>query len=201
MSEKPGLTRAGLIDAALTLLDEVGLKGLTVRRLAADLGVKSPALYWHIRTKQELLDGVAEAIVRAAGLGPPHDGEPWQDWLVRRALAYRAAVLGHRDGALVVASSTRLGAEALELFDAELRALVAEGFTPRLALDTISALSHYTTGFLLREQSPPTAGAGPVGALPGTLVAARRAGGGGFETGARLIVAGAERELAGVTGG
>lgn len=191
MSEKPGLTRDGLIEAALALLDEVGLKGLTVRRLAADLGVKSPALYWHIRTKQELLDGMAEAILRTAGLGPPRDGERWQDWLVRRALAYRDAVQNHRDGALVITSATGLSAEALELFDAELRALVAEGFTPELALETISALSHYTTGFLLRSSSA----AGSLDGLPADspLLAALRAGGGGFERGVLLIVAGAER--------
>jgi len=195
MSEKPGLTRAGLIEAALELLDEVGLKGLTVRRLATDLGVKSPALYWHIRTKQELLDGMAETILRTAGLGPPRDGERWQDWLVRRALAYRDAVQSRRDGALVIASAARLSPEALELFDAELGALVDAGFTPGLALETISALSHYTTGYLLQEQS--TTAAPPSVPADSLLAAALRAGDGGFERGVRLIVAGAERALEG----
>src|SRR6266498_5119399 len=72
-SRRPGLTRQTMIETALLLLDEVGLDGLTVRRLAAELGVQSPSLYWHIRTKQELLDGMADTIVQAAGMGPPRD--------------------------------------------------------------------------------------------------------------------------------
>src|SRR6266545_4694662 len=73
-SRRPGLTRQTMIETALLLLDEVGLDGLTVRRLAAELGVQSPSLYWHIRTKQELLDGMADTIVQAAGMGPPRRG-------------------------------------------------------------------------------------------------------------------------------
>ncbi|MFI6317684.1 TetR family transcriptional regulator [Nonomuraea sp. NPDC050556] len=68
------MTRKTLIDTALRLLD-----GLTVHRLATGLGVQSPALYWHIRTKQELLDGTADAIVQSAGMGPPQAGETWQE--------------------------------------------------------------------------------------------------------------------------
>jgi TetR/AcrR family tetracycline transcriptional repressor len=58
-----GLSRELLIETGLRLLDEVGLDGLSVRRLAAELGVRSPALYWHIKTKQELLEGMAAAII------------------------------------------------------------------------------------------------------------------------------------------
>ena len=139
--KRPGLTKQVLIDTALRLLDEVGLEGLTVRRLAAELGVQSPALYWHIRTKQELLDGMADAICRAPGMGPPRDDESWQDWLLRRARAYRATLLARRDGARVVAHARSLSQETVALFDRELAAMVERGFTPALALHTIGALT------------------------------------------------------------
>jgi TetR/AcrR family tetracycline transcriptional repressor len=152
-NKRPGLTRHTLIETGLRLLDEVGLDGLTVRRLAAELGVRSPALYWHIRTKQELLDGMADLIVQTAGMGLPRDGESWQDWLTRRARAYRTSLLAHRDGARVVVNAASLSPVATQMFDRELTAMVGLGFSPVLALRTISSLTHYVTGFVLREQT------------------------------------------------
>jgi TetR/AcrR family tetracycline transcriptional repressor len=150
---RAGLTRHTMIETALRLLDEVGLDGLTVRRLAAELGVQSPSLYWHIRTKQELLDGMADAIIQAAGMGPPRDGESWQDWLTHRARAYRQCVLAHRDGARLVATARWLSRATIKTFDQELTAMVDRGFTPVLALRTVAALSRYVTGFVLQEQT------------------------------------------------
>jgi TetR/AcrR family tetracycline transcriptional repressor len=142
-----------MIETALRLLDEVGLDGLTVRRLAAELGIRSPSLYWHIRTKQELLDGMADAIIQAAGMGPPRDGESWQDWLARRARAYRRSLLAHRDGARLVAGAAALSPAAVKMFDQELTAMVDRGFTPALALRTIAAITRYVNGFVLQEQT------------------------------------------------
>ncbi|MER5420806.1 TetR/AcrR family transcriptional regulator C-terminal domain-containing protein [Streptosporangium roseum] len=155
MSEtrRPALSRHTLIETALRLVDQVGLDGLTVRRLATELGVKSPALYWHIRTKQELLDAMADAIILAAGMGPPREGQSWQDWLTRRAHAYRASLLAHRDGARLVANAAGLSPATIRLFDEELTALVGCGFTPVLALRTIGSCTSYINGFVLREQA------------------------------------------------
>jgi TetR/AcrR family tetracycline transcriptional repressor len=150
--KRAGLTRDTIIETALRLLDEVGLDGLTVRRLAAELGVQSPALYWHLRNKRELLDGMADAITLAAGMGPPGDGESWQNWLARRARAYRSSLLAHRDGARIVANA-RPSSATLRLFDEELTAMVCRGFTPVLALRTIMAFAHYVNGFVLQEQT------------------------------------------------
>ncbi|GII85707.1 hypothetical protein Ssi03_36970 [Sphaerisporangium siamense] len=156
-NKRPGLTRRVLVETALRLLDETGLEGLTVRRLAAELGVQSPALYWHIRTKQELLDEMADAIIQAAGMGPPREGESWQNWLCRRATAYRASLLAHRDGARIVATARRLSPETVKLFEAELAAMTSHGFTPALALRTITTVTYYVNGFVLQEQSQPQA--------------------------------------------
>jgi AcrR family transcriptional regulator len=53
------LDRATVVRAALRLLDEVGLHGLSLRKVASELGVQAPALYWHFKNKQELLDEMA----------------------------------------------------------------------------------------------------------------------------------------------
>jgi TetR/AcrR family tetracycline transcriptional repressor len=150
-----GLSRELLIETGLRLLDEVGLDGLSVRRLAAELGVRSPALYWHIKTKQELLEGMAAAIIMSAGMGPPEGDETWPEWLRRRARAYRKSLLSHRDGARLITSARR-APDALEDFERELEAMVRLGFTPALALRTIMVIADYTNGFVLQEQAEPS---------------------------------------------
>jgi TetR/AcrR family tetracycline transcriptional repressor len=192
-----GLSRELLIETGLRLLDEVGLDGLSVRRLAAELGVQSPALYWHFKTKQELLEGMASAILMAAGMGPPEDGETWPQWLRRRARAYRKSLLSHRDGARLITSARR-APEALAGFERELEAMVKLGFTPALALHTIMVIADYTNGFVLQEQAlqsqPTTQELEMLARLP-TLREAFRTGGyrqpdAAFEHGLDVMVAG-----------
>ena len=60
------LERETVARAALVVLDEVGLDGLTVRRIAEALGVQNPALYWHFKNKQDLLDRMAEVMLADA---------------------------------------------------------------------------------------------------------------------------------------
>lgn len=150
---RPSLDRATVVQTALELLKKVGLDGLTTRRLADDLGVKSPALYWHFRSKQELLDAMADALIRAAGMGPPRSGETWQEWLARRAHAYRTSLLAYPDSARIVARAQQLSPAAIRAFNEELEAMVALGFDAVQALRTITALTNYVNGFILQEQS------------------------------------------------
>lgn len=200
-----GLSRDVLIETGLRLLDEVGLDGLSVRRLAAELGVQSPALYWHVKTKQELLDGMASAIIVSAGMGPPRDGESWQEWIRRRANAYRASLLSHRDGARLIVSARR-APQAVAGFEAELAAMVGLGFTPELALRTIMTVGDYANGFVLQEQvriGPPGDEEVAMLATMPTLLAAFESGGyrvpdEAFGHGLTVLIKGTEAVLAGL---
>jgi TetR/AcrR family tetracycline transcriptional repressor len=192
-----GLTREVLIETGLRLLNEVGLDGLTVRRLATELGVQSPALYWHVKTKQELLDAMAGQIIAAADLKPAAPGEPLTDWLAGRARAYRRALLAHRDGARLVAAARR-APETVLRFDAELSAMVERGLEPVEALRTIAALNHYVDGSVLEEQASGPVRFSSVGDVP-TLLRALEAGpamdDAVFEHGLRLLIQGIEVDL------
>jgi TetR/AcrR family tetracycline transcriptional repressor len=150
---RPSLDRSTVVQTALELLKRVGLDGLTTRRLADELGVKSPALYWHFHNKQELLDAMADAFIRGAGMGPPRSGETWQQWLARRVRAYRTSLLAYPDSARIVAGARQLSPAAIRAFNEELEAMVALGFDPVQALRTITALTNYVNGFILQEQS------------------------------------------------
>lgn len=150
---RPSLDRSTVVQAALELLKRVGLDGLTTRRLADELGVKSPALYWHFHNKQELLDAMADKLIREAGMGPPRSGETWQQWLARRVRAYRTSLLAYPDSARIVTEAQQLSPAAIRAFNEELEAMVALGFAPVQALHTITALTNYVNGFILQEQS------------------------------------------------
>ncbi len=116
---RPSLDQSTVVQTALELLKKVGLDGLTTQRLADELGVKSPALYWHFHNKQELLDAMADAFIRGAGMGPPRSGETWQQWLARRVHAYRTSLLAYPDSARIVAGARQLSPAAIRAFNEE----------------------------------------------------------------------------------
>jgi len=205
-SRPAGLDRARVAATALTLLDEVGLDGLTVRRLATELGVQSPALYWHFRNKQELLDLMAQELQASMETSSPRDDESWPQWTARRARERRRLLLSHRDGARLVAG-TRPGPAIARQAEAELQPLIAAGFTPAQALRSITAIGHYVTGFVMEEQSarhrpqpdPPTSLASAIQDTP-TLMAAIREGGppesdDAFEQGVAMLIDGMQALL------
>ncbi len=61
-AERTKLSRAAVVDRALELADTDGLDALTIRRLATELGVTPMALYWHFRSKEELIAGLADRV-------------------------------------------------------------------------------------------------------------------------------------------
>jgi len=147
------VTRDEIVAAALALLDEAGLDGLTLRRLADRLGIRAPTLYWHVRDKRELLDLVASAIMdqALAGWREPRPGQAWWDWLAGRARVMRSALLAHRDSAMILAGNRPTG-QALPGIERQLQALTGAGFSPPDAMLALQALNAYVIGEVLDTQ-------------------------------------------------
>ena len=82
-----------ILAAALALADEAGLEAVTMRAVAARVGITPMALYRHVADKESLLDGVLETAV--TGIGLPDPSLPWDDRLTGLALAVRAAGRRH----------------------------------------------------------------------------------------------------------
>ena len=61
--ERRPLTRDAIVEAALAVLDRDGLSGLSMRRLAQELGAGAASLYWHVGNKEELLSLMLDRIV------------------------------------------------------------------------------------------------------------------------------------------
>jgi TetR/AcrR family tetracycline transcriptional repressor len=144
------ITRERLVYAALALLDEVGLDGLTTRRLAQTLEVQSPSLYWHVRDKDQLLLLLADAI--CGEIGSPPDGLGWRDYLEALAWEYRRVLKRHRDAALVLAMTPPVGPNRLRLAERSLAALLDVGLPPVLVARAGFLMTDYVTNFVLEEQ-------------------------------------------------
>ncbi|MEW9528493.1 TetR/AcrR family transcriptional regulator C-terminal domain-containing protein [Microbispora sp. NPDC049125] len=149
-----GLERDTIVRTAVRLLDEVGLDKLTLRRLAAELGVQAPALYWHFRNKQELLDEMAEVLTVREGqaLRPLAVGESWEEWLAGWFRDQRRVFNAHRDTARL-AAGTHPGQGTLATVELILESLQRAGFTPMEAMGGVGALASFTGGFVLEEQA------------------------------------------------
>lgn len=146
--------------AALDLLDQVGFDGLSTRRLAAELGVKGPSLYWHFKTMAALRDHMAEAMLADAMPSPDPAISPgdWRSWLAEGAHGLRRAALSRRDGARILIAGRPTGARPALSFPAMVGRLEAEGFTREAGASAILALGRYVLGWTLAEQ---VAGAEP----------------------------------------
>jgi TetR/AcrR family tetracycline transcriptional repressor len=177
------INRSDVLASAIRVLDEVGLPDLTMRRVAADLGVAPGALYWHIPNKQSLLAAIADTVVSDPGLAAAASKSRmrWDRQLNGFAHALRSALRRHRDGAEVVSASlaSRLGSSNLH---SPIEAIATgAGAKPADAQAAALTLVHFVVGFTFEEQTRELmAGAG---AAAGELdpIASERAFAGGVD--------------------
>ncbi|MER7463018.1 TetR/AcrR family transcriptional regulator C-terminal domain-containing protein [Streptomyces sp. NPDC097981] len=153
----PPLSRLTVAETALRLLNESGLDKLTLRAIAQELDVKAPALYWHFKNKQELIDEMATEMLRRMATGPEESGAdtpstPWRERLLAANRDLRRALLAYRDGARVFTGSRFTGTEHAERSEAYLRALLAQGFELPQAVRAMATAFSYTLGFVIEEQ-------------------------------------------------
>lgn len=147
------LTRERLLDAAVARADAHGIEGLTMRGLAAELGVEAMSLYHHIAGKDALLDGIVDRVYQQIE-SPPADGA-WQEGLRRRSRSVRAALLRHPWALPLMESRRTPGPATLAYHDANIACLRAAGFSPTQVAHAYAVLDAYVYGFVLQETSLP----------------------------------------------
>ncbi|QCR49189.1 TetR/AcrR family transcriptional regulator [Streptomyces sp. SGAir0924] len=147
------LDRRRVADTALDLLNEVGLDGLTLRAIARELDVKAPALYWHFKDKQALLDEMATEMYRRMVADTSLDpADAWRERLLKTNRGLRAALLGYRDGAKVFSGSRFTGAVHAEQMESDLRLFTTAGLTLPQAVRATTTAYVFTLGFVTEEQ-------------------------------------------------
>jgi TetR/AcrR family transcriptional regulator, tetracycline repressor protein len=143
------LDRPAILAAALALMDQVGLDGLTMRRLAEELEVTPGSLYRHVRDKDELLVLLADEI--SGQMPMVRQDVPWQAALTEMAVAVRRGLLAHRDAARLLASTPPAGPRRLRHIEAMLRVLLDAGFSDRDAAWAAYHFNNLVTEFVADE--------------------------------------------------
>lgn len=148
----PKIQREQVVQAALALLDQDGLEGLTMRKLAQSLKVQAPSLYWHFDSKQALIDGMADALVDTVARDLSKAAS-WEDRILQVAGELRRALLRHRDGARVFAGTYVVTDNVLRTSEAMISAFVQAGANAELAAVYSFSTTYYVLGFVMEEQA------------------------------------------------
>jgi AcrR family transcriptional regulator len=139
------LTRERILRAAVALADEGGVESLSMRRLAQELGVVPMALYKHVANKDELLDGMVDAVV--AEIDPPIEGAEWKRTMRERILSARRALLRHPWASSVLESRGEPTPTVIGYMDSMMGVFLAGGFSVDLMHHAIHVMGSRILGF------------------------------------------------------
>ena len=139
------LSRERVLRAAIRIADENGIESLTMRRVAEDLGAEAMSLYYHVASKEDLLDGIADAVVAeindaVGGLGVPSAGAQWK-------AAARQVLLRHPWAPRVFETRTSTSLAVLHYYDGLVRLMRDGGFSWDLIHHATHALGSRALGF------------------------------------------------------
>jgi len=155
MPRRQPLTRDRVVAAAIDLADHAGLDALSMRKLARELGVEAMSLYNHVTSKDDLLDGMVDAVVGEIAIPEPRPGEDWRLAMRRRADSAHAVLRRHPWATLPLVSRVNVGPNMLCYVDATIGCLRAAGFSWDLADRAWNAMDSHIYGFTLQELNFP----------------------------------------------
>ena len=141
-----------MLQAAVKIADEGGIEALTMRRLAEELGAEAMSLYYHVASKELVLDGIAEAIIAevndvAGAIDAPSAGASWKTAVRRRILAAREVLLRHRWAPRVLETRTTASPAVLLYLDGLFGLMRDGGFSYDLIHHATHALGSRALGF------------------------------------------------------
>ena len=152
-SKRAPLTRERVLAGAIAVADAGGIGALTIRSLAAELGVKPMTLYHHVESKEAILDGIIDAIFEEIALPP--DGAGWRSAMRERAISAREALRRHPWATTLMDSRRNPGPATLRHHDAVIGTFRRAGFSVPMAGHAYSLLDSYIYGFAVQEAALP----------------------------------------------
>ncbi|MEU4684931.1 TetR/AcrR family transcriptional regulator [Streptomyces xinghaiensis] len=162
------LSRERVIRTAMAVADEKGSAALTMRAVAGPLGVEAMSLYHHVAGREDLLDGMVDAVFGEIELPP--SGTDWKSAMRRRAVSARAALRRHPWAVALMDSRTRPGPATLRHHDTVLGTLRAGGFSVPMAAHAFSLIDSYLYGFVIQELSLPFSGPAELDEVAGAIL-------------------------------
>jgi len=159
------LSRERVLRAAMNLADQGGIGSVTMRRLADELGAEAMSLYYHVASKEDVLDGLADAVAREINqavdrVEAPSGAASWKTAMRRRILAARQVLLRHPWAPGLFETRTTTSPAVIRHFDALVGLMRDGGFSYDLAHHALHALGSRALGFS-QELFDPGDGAGP----------------------------------------
>jgi TetR/AcrR family transcriptional regulator, tetracycline repressor protein len=130
--DRPRLSKSTVVSRALEMADRDGVDALTIRKLATELGVTPMALYWHFRSKDDLLTGLSDHIWSEVDLDVDQSA-PWPDQLRAIMKSLVGVLRAHPSGAQLVLSHKKESDGSMRAAEIALGLLRAAGFTPEAA--------------------------------------------------------------------
>ncbi len=170
-SARVPLDRDRIIAAALEYIETHGLASLSMRRLGSSLGVEAMSLYRYVPGREELLDGVVDAVLDEMYADEDVLHEPrhgWQDFLQRLAHGVRRIALSHPIAFPLIASRPpeapwlRPPLRSLRWVELFLNGLIDEDFSDEAAVGAYRSFTSFLLGHLLLEVSTMGADVGPL---------------------------------------
>ncbi|MBD2892123.1 hypothetical protein amrb99_10330 [Actinomadura sp. RB99] len=159
------LSRERVLRAAVRIADEGGIRALTMRRLAEEVGAEAMSLYYHVANKEEVLDGIADAVVEEINdvvgrLDVPSQGDGWKAAVRRRILSAREVLLRHPWAPGVFESRTTMSPAVLRYHDGLIGLMRDGGFSNDLCHHALHALGSRALGFTQELFDPGDAAGG-----------------------------------------
>ena len=146
---RPRLSRAAVVATAIDIADEKGLSAVTLRGIAARLGVHVTSLYNHVATKEAVLDEMTRVLVAEAAL--PTGRLSWQEWVRGFAGAMRALARKHPGAFEAFHYVPAQGRQAVETLETALQAFRSDGFDAVTAYNAIKATGVAVLGLILDD--------------------------------------------------
>jgi TetR/AcrR family transcriptional regulator, tetracycline repressor protein len=157
----PLISHDAVVEASLLIIDREGLDAFSLPRLARELNVAAPSLYHHFADRADILRTVARAIVLATRLPDPATCATWVDWFVGISLAFRRAVLSHRNAAPILLEFMPRDL-LVRNYEIGVRILAEIGVPPGQRILVIDGLDTLTLGASLAAAAKSPAQAGQV---------------------------------------
>jgi len=149
------VNRTMVVQAGLKLLNDVGLEQLTLRRLGTELEVQAATIYWHFKSKEDLIDEMATLVLAEGSINllPTRNSADWAVWAAAFGNGLRKTLLAYRDGARMVSGTELKNTAYLKTAESIAAKLVDSGFSVRQTAVLMSTIYNYTLSFVMEEQA------------------------------------------------
>ena len=153
------LSRQRVLQAAVALADAGGLGSLTMRKIAAELGVEAMSLYHHVKNKDDILDGIIDVVAAeidisgeidmSGGRGDPEE-RGWKSATRLRAVSAQKVLSRHPWAGMLWVSRLNLGPARMRYMDVALATFRNGGLSEDLTHHAYHVVENHVLGYTLQ---------------------------------------------------